>query len=510
MIIPDSPYVQPLAVADRQYLQVLVDKFRLTVFQNGSRSLDLTLRDKLPTIWNREGRRHFHDAIMSNPKEAAKAKSLLQRACAGSNSKQTYSVPFRYANGGALPVVYLDGKEYYCLFYRQIFPIGWNIANGGSDNRHELLSPRDVIDRELREELVIFNPEKGYRYVFQGDIDKPSDWPEFAHARRAIERMYPGINFSAMNVEPLPHKWIDGRDTLLIRAGKTQHQIDGCYITISAEDFGIELDRIIRFRLHRGDVIVDAETLELGPLESTSVVNAPIGLFEVQRFNEQLHDDCVEFLPDIYFANGALQQQGNARWYVEERFFPWIKRFMHKESVKRFAKETRRRFDLCPVTRSVITRYRDDTAKAKGSRAAPVPDGANDAVDAFICCGGDDKKYGEQVASRLTNHGRRVFFYVWDNRPGLWAPYIDRAIDSPSCKQMFVVASTRDNVMRPAVEYEYYSFHQEILRGAKPKEGLMTLVTGVDTNQLPKPLSNYRVYPFEPDNLNDCLGKLGY
>lgn len=57
--------------------------------------------------------------------------------------------PFRYASGGTLPILRMEGQGYYCFFYRDIFPIGWNIANGGCCTREELLNPQMTIEREL-------------------------------------------------------------------------------------------------------------------------------------------------------------------------------------------------------------------------------------------------------------------------------------------------------------------------------------------------------------------------
>jgi hypothetical protein len=39
--------------------------------------------------------------------------------------------PFRYASGGVLPILRIGRKEFFCFFYRDIDPVGWNIANGG-------------------------------------------------------------------------------------------------------------------------------------------------------------------------------------------------------------------------------------------------------------------------------------------------------------------------------------------------------------------------------------------
>jgi len=62
-------------------------------------------------------------------------------------------------------VIRCNDRDYYCLFYREIAPVGWNIANGGAESVAELLDPLATIERELREELIIVEPAAGHRYV---------------------------------------------------------------------------------------------------------------------------------------------------------------------------------------------------------------------------------------------------------------------------------------------------------------------------------------------------------
>src|SRR5262249_43757180 len=73
---------------------------------------------------------------------------------------------FRFASGGTLPIIRLENRDYYCLFYRDIRPIGWNIANGGCASREELVDPLQTVYRELCEELIIVDRFRKERYTF--------------------------------------------------------------------------------------------------------------------------------------------------------------------------------------------------------------------------------------------------------------------------------------------------------------------------------------------------------
>ena len=46
------------------------------------------------------------------------------------------------------------------FFFIVIFPIRWNIANGGSNDINELINPQNVLSREFSEELFIVDKEE--------------------------------------------------------------------------------------------------------------------------------------------------------------------------------------------------------------------------------------------------------------------------------------------------------------------------------------------------------------
>lgn len=511
MQITPTDHILPLRIADRHTLQVLVQEFQLAALPSGGRRLTLRLLPDQLAFWNREGRRQVSDAVLSSPRELEEAARMLQTAWSSSSSDQSvrYPIPFRYVSGGALPVVRFENHDYYCLFYREIFPVGWNIANGGSDNRHELLRPFDIVDRELREELVIFNPEQGRRYVFHGDADKPSDWPEFAVARRVIqrsvERQGRSIDFSHMAVATLAYKWIDGPDLLVIEVpGRSPVRLQACHLNVNAEDFGIEIDRVVRFRIEPGDMMIDAETLETGPLDEAAVVNAPIGLFEVRRMHHELNVSQA-FVPDMFFHDGVLYRNGaDLDDFVRTVFSRDI--FTHLSDSQRAEYERAPlKYDPCPVTRRIIGRYRGDL---EGRVRAPERAQTDGAYDVFVSFAGEDKQYAADLVDGLGRLGRRAFFSAREITAGWWSEPIDRAIESDSCEEMLVIATSRDHVLKPAVTYEYRAFHQMIMTGRKPKNGLKCLIHGFSETDLPLPLAAYQASTFEPAAVAAVLERL--
>jgi len=181
-----TEFVRPLGNVQNEFLQVLLDRFELRR-SGGSAKLSVSIDEHVPAIWLRAGGGHVRSQIPDFEAKSRKYQDELESLLVhGRRRAFTYAnsrFPFRFISGGTLPVVSLDGKDYYCLFYREVPPVGWNIANGMSESRHELLDPFDTVERELREELIIFDPAKKQRYVFDTGGSNPGDRPEYVAAR---------------------------------------------------------------------------------------------------------------------------------------------------------------------------------------------------------------------------------------------------------------------------------------------------------------------------------------
>ncbi len=121
---------------ENHFLQVLLSRFDLRRREPGF-ELQLEFNGKTPAIWSSKGKRHVQTRIIEsfNRKSSDYQRQLDAVLIQKTASRLCHDDPgflFRYGSGGTLPVIRMDGKEYYCLFYREVFPIGWNIANGGN------------------------------------------------------------------------------------------------------------------------------------------------------------------------------------------------------------------------------------------------------------------------------------------------------------------------------------------------------------------------------------------
>ena len=255
----DPNYVRPIVLAENQFLQVLVDRFRIRRKGNGF-ELEVAFSEESPSIWLRAAKRHLLNTIPSERRAALQRKiEAFFSSQAERFDYQDPRFPFRLGNGGTLPVVRLKGIDYYCLFYRDSHPTGWNIANGAANNRHDILHPDAIVERELREELIIVEPERGRRYVFDWHDARLRDHPDFALANERWTERFKRQGFPAFQDVPLPLKWslppdadrqaTDERnhDSMRIRCGAEPgiHTGQG-FLNLNAEDFGIEFDRIAK------------------------------------------------------------------------------------------------------------------------------------------------------------------------------------------------------------------------------------------------------------------------
>src|SRR5262249_34916100 len=155
-----------------------------------------------------------------------------------------------------------------------VHPVGWNIANGGTDTRSEMLNPQDTIERELREELLIADFANDTRYTFSANAGKPWDHPVHAAARHLWTRKFPEKEPGALKTGEVQVEWLDGPDSLSVQteSGDGQLFLDrrtGFFLNINGEDFGIEFDKVGRIRLP------DSVTLFDGEIDGGRMVNCP-------------------------------------------------------------------------------------------------------------------------------------------------------------------------------------------------------------------------------------------
>jgi hypothetical protein len=345
-------------------LQVLITSFRLQRHgANGGVTLEIHFDKNAQSISDNLAKEKIRNQIRNFNKRASAYQAELNKFLLEGKGDvfefNDSSFPFRYASGGTLPILHSDNQDFYCLFYREIFPIGWNIANGSADTIQELKDPRQVIRRELSEELQMVNPIEETRFIYEWDKSKQVGLPGFTAVNRWFRKKHPSLNLNECREKNAELKWLEGPDTLRIKHGiQEPEMITNCFININALDFGIEIDRIADISIDDDMILFDGEMYGDVP------VGAPIGLFPIDEIRNVIENKLYrEFRPVKYFYEAdCFEDAGNyLDQTIREVYIPRLhtgnvlstaeKDAWDEDNKKKLA------FDLCPVTRSLLLRY---------------------------------------------------------------------------------------------------------------------------------------------------------
>ncbi len=177
-----------------------------------------------------------------------------------------------------LPIIRLDGTDFFCLFYRCVFPVGWNIANGGSNTFDDLLHPSKIVNREFLEELFFFDHANKLHYCLDTNPDKYSTGT-YKESYRLWQEKFDSSDLDKYEKLPLPIKWIDGPDFINIHSNHKTCLTDGIFVNITPGDNAIEIDRMAIINLKNDIALLDGEVDKI-------LINRIIGLFRVDNVLE--------------------------------------------------------------------------------------------------------------------------------------------------------------------------------------------------------------------------------
>ena len=403
-------------------------------------------------------------------------------------------------------MVRIGDDDYYCLFYREVHPVGWNIANGGSATLHELLHPSETIEREFREELLVAEPRDGRRYIFDWNTAGLADHPDFATAWHLWEDVFRKRGFPSLEKMPLPMKWIPGYDSVSVCFTKSQTQgvrefvTSGCILNINAEDFGIEVDRVAKVEVGPNAVLCDGETVPEG------LLNRVIGLFEVGSFNEALSNNRDRFEPQRVFWYGKERKHDNLEAVISDYLDYAVKNGVRHSDVKARHGADPNKYGLCPVTRTVVKRclhllQQDDSFPRKPPRRHLAAD------EVFLSFNSADRGLARKVSDFLKSKGLSVFFSKETLAPGDFGRRIDEALDG--ARALVVVSTRLEHMMKRWVSYEWQSFHNDILSGRKAANAVLrAFVVGIDPQDLPRPLRSRQAITCNPRKPQPALRQL--
>lgn len=500
--IHETHLVKRLDELENFFMEVLITCFTLKKKAKGN-VLTLNFGDTSLAILSNRGKRDVLEMIPDFETESIKIQKKLDGLLLGGARKEykfrNANFPFRYVSGGSLPIIRYRGFDYYCLFYRDIFPIGWNIANGGSDSRYELLEPLFTIERELREEIMAIDTKRHIWYVFQEYPKEPMDLPEFSLARKLWQVHLPRHDLSDFEKHPIPINWLNGPDTLVVEdKNRLKNKTPSVFLNINATDFGIEVDKVAQIALDDDAVFLDGE------INRCKLVDRVIGLFRVEKLNRILKGDGNRFMPDIVFHTAKRYEMKNyraeeVRNFVKKRIIKYISSLRKKglrsdNAVDKWKKDLRKKFNLCPVTQNILRRYLKIPPGRKPPRIRQP--------QVFICYGGGDFGLASKVFLYLKSRGIRAFFAPGRQGNPDFIEAINNALEKANT--FLAVGTDPKNLTRSAPNYERGRFEYLDFIGRKKKAKYVSFIT-FDPEKLPRPLDQYEAVCFNKKNVEKKL-----
>jgi len=338
-------------------LQVLLTDFGLER-QGAGLVLDVTATSDTPGIRGRAGKRALAAAVARSDGAAERRLQEELTAFAGNPGARRFDCadhPLRWANAGVLPILRVASREYFALFLREIPPVGWNLANGASDDTDDLRDPNRIAARELAEELIVWCPEGGPKEgPNEGallDLVGEAQAQATDAGLRAWTARLPELAGAARR--PCPVHWIDGPDRVRADVLGSVRETAGWFLAITPEDNAIEVDRVARV-----DVPGDLRLLD-GELTPGGLLDRIVGLFPVDETLEQVtRAPAGAVLPARVFRSGVERDPAELDVLVEEYFDDLAARGLGTADERRAHARLahHERYRLCPVARSVVAR----------------------------------------------------------------------------------------------------------------------------------------------------------
>jgi hypothetical protein len=494
-----------LGDSSHDFLQVLLPEFIITRNNKGIK-VEIDLKDEFDTLRNSRDKITVNNKYNKSNKKESLTKELdlfYQNDQILSYHVRCEQFPLRYANGGVLPIIHIDNINYFCFFYRDIFPVGWNIANGASNNVDDLLYPEKIIHREFLEELFFFDHKKKIHYCIDND---PNSFlaGTFKEALELWKNKMEISNNDDYKTQPLPVKWINGPDTILINKIGKKFSADNIFVNITPDDNAIEIDRIAIIKLDKNVTILDGE------VEKQTLLNQIIGLFSVDKLLDSL--DSNEFIPDFLFYNGEKYQPDKLEQLINNDYIPNLERSKIRNKKDRGKYEVT--FDLCPITRTFMTKYKkwDDKLKYESESKSIIltkPIEKTVKFDVFISYKSEDNDLAFWLFDFLESKNISVFC-SGKSIPMMgeseYAKVIDIALEE---SQSLIVLGTKPEYFDSGwVSYEWRSFMNEIHSQRKTNGRIFTLTQDIPISSLPYALRFVQNIPFSKNILRESFSNI--
>ena len=153
-----------------EFVIALIRAFGVSVSSTGALELRVNLSLQLPVLQTFKDRYRLRLACEKHDE----AWDFIRNLHPGQSYQYLGPVPFRWSSGGCFSTLWIDGREYVVMLYRDrpsFYPIvGWNLPLGCSKSRGDLVRLNLLAQREFQQEILVVNTKGGfcYRLEFPG------------------------------------------------------------------------------------------------------------------------------------------------------------------------------------------------------------------------------------------------------------------------------------------------------------------------------------------------------
>jgi hypothetical protein len=189
----------------------------------------------------------------------------------------TQEIPLRWASGGVLPIVTWRGRVWSPFFFRDIVPVGWNIAAGSSETEEELRRPVSFGLREFVEETIVLSQPPGpgleiAAKTFPYIIEEPGQMRaalESVNRHLAVRSREDGLDIPPFPTEPdgvpaeraIAADFAPTRTRLYVRDDGGEEVLSDVLVCFNLLELGIEVISVVHYQLEDDDYLLDGEML---------------------------------------------------------------------------------------------------------------------------------------------------------------------------------------------------------------------------------------------------------
>jgi len=239
----------------------------------------------------------------------------------------------RWSSAGGLPIVRFHDQDWIALFYRDRKPVGWNVANGGSEKPEEWERIAELGDREFYEEFIVLREHVSQTRALCHQIDLHilgTGRHELGEYQKYIEftDKFRNLRKSEHNLQIISPVYgeeasieldlVKNAFDVFIRRGRSTNDPQPGFIpsiNASLTDLGIETIRLIKVNLDsvRGGekYIVDGEVNEQG----NALITRPVMLLSLRYLRTVI---------DKYGSLGEIIQNGDSAQRAGGKCLPYV------------------------------------------------------------------------------------------------------------------------------------------------------------------------------------------